>query len=272
VTVQQKYSRSNEPGILAGFAYPLQALGLLRQNPRLWGYVAVPIAINLILGGLIYLGVLLPGFQGIDRLIDRLPDWAEFLDWLLRGVLALLLFVATGFLLTQVGVVLGAPWYGALAEKIELAQWGALPPAEPFHPAYLLRDLWRAVLFEVKKLVLLATVSLLLFGLGFVFPGVGAVVATIVTLASAALIACLDFFDPVLERRRLRFRRKLAIVLGQMPGSASFGLACVGLVSVPLLNLLTVPICVMSGTLFCCDRVLPKLDSTTSSPNSEEHS
>jgi CysZ protein len=35
------------------------------------------------------------------------------------------------------------------------------------------------------------------------------------------------------------------------------------LVSIPLLNLLAVPLCVAAGTLFCCDRVLPQLSSTT---------
>jgi CysZ protein len=87
---------------------------------------------------------------------------------------------------------------------------------------------------------------------------VGTVAATIGGVAIAAIIVCLDFLDAPLERRRLRFRRKLAIVLRALPASASFAVICLILISIPLLNLLAVPLCVASGTLFFCDRIWPK--------------
>jgi CysZ protein len=75
------------------------------------------------------------------------------------------------------------------------------------------------------------------------------------------LIACLDFFDPALERRQLRFRRKLGVVRRGLPGTAGFGLVCFGLVSIPLINLLAIPLCITAGTLFFIERLrgLPEL-------------
>ena len=40
-----------------------------------------------------------------------------------------------------------------------------------------------------------------------------------------------------------------------LPASAGFGLACLGLVSIPFVNLLSIPLCVAAGTLFFCDRI-----------------
>jgi CysZ protein len=75
------------------------------------------------------------------------------------------------------------------------------------------------------------------------------------------VIACLDFFDPALERRRLAFRRKLGVIRRGLPASAGFGLVCFGLVSVPLVNLLAIPLCITAGTLFFVERLrgLPEL-------------
>ena len=88
------------------------------------------------------------------------------------------------------------------------------------------------------------------------FPGVGTVVSSIGSLMLTTTIVCLDFLDSCLERRRLGFRQKLGIVFKSLPASGSFGLVCLGLISIPLVNLVTIPLCVASGTLFICDRVI----------------
>jgi CysZ protein len=76
-------------------------------------------------------------------------------------------------------------------------------------------------------------------------------------IAIASLLVGLDFLDGPLERRRLRFRRKLGLMLRQWPTTGSFSLVCLALVSIPLVNLVLVPLCVIGGTLLVCDRLLP---------------
>ena len=58
---------------------------------------------------------------------------------------------------------------------------------------------------------------------------------------------------PPLERRRLKFRHKIQFVFARFPSSAGFGLICLSLISIPLLNLVVVPLCVSGGTLLFCD-------------------
>ncbi|MDJ0635169.1 MAG: EI24 domain-containing protein [Xenococcaceae cyanobacterium MO_188.B29] len=258
-------------GLITGATYPFRALVTFIRNPRLWQYIAIPILVNLVVAIALYSGLLLFGFhivedvtvdvsRWLDSTIANLPAWLGFLDYatvglsfLLRLLLILVLLVATGFLLTQFGVLLGAPWYGQLSEQLEKLCTGKVEIIE----VSIFRDIGRAILFELKKLVLIAVVGIPLFLLNFIV-GIGTLGSTIGSLTLTVTIVCLDFLDSPLERRRLPFRQKLSIVFRSLPASASFGVVCLGLISIPLLNLFTIPLCVASGTLFFCDRILPK--------------
>jgi len=261
-------------GLLAGATYPFRALNAFRRSPRLLQYLLVPIAVNALVGLALYFGLLLPSWQAIaglllslDRWVDGaiadLPRWLQVVDyaivalgWLLRILLAVGLSLVVSFLLLQFGTLLGAPWYGQLSEQIERYRLGRAEVVE----VGIVRDLWRALLFELKKLLLWAAIALPLLVLN-VIPGVGPLAISLSWIALAALIACLDFLDGPAERRRFPFRRKLAIVLGALPASASFSAVCWLLISIPLLNFATIPVCVAAGTLFWCDRVWPRLEA-----------
>ncbi len=193
----------------------------------------------------------------------QIPDWVNevpgdavaVLLWLLRLVFTVLLLVITGFIFLQFGVLLGAPWYGKLSEELEKIRTGKLTYVE----VGLTRDIGRALQYELKKLFITATVGLPLLIVGFI-PGF-ATIATIGWIVLTATIICFDFFDAPLERRRLSFRRKFGVIVRSLPASASFALVSLGLISIPLINLLAIPLCVAGGTLFVCDRVLPWLDN-----------
>lgn len=242
-------------GFGSGATYPLRALRLLQRYPQLRGYVLWPIVLNILLGGTVYAGAVWWGSRRIALGMAALPDWLQWIGWLIQPVLWLLLLIATGLILLQFGGLLGSPLYGMLSEKLETIQTGKPPADQPFSLTLLLWDLWRAIAFELKKLLLFFCGVALLFALGFV-PGIGVAIAPFGGVAIATVIICLDFFDAPLERRRLRFRQKLGIVFRTLPASASFGLVCLGLVSIPLLNLLAIPLCVTAGTMFFCDRIV----------------
>ncbi|MEP1061611.1 EI24 domain-containing protein [Stenomitos frigidus AS-A4] len=266
-------------GFVAGPTYPLQALLLLQKTPQLWGCVAIPIMVNVAIGAALYAGLLLPAWRGIgqwasgiplwlaqwvaglpswaSRLLTWVPTGATFLDDVLRFLLAIALFVLTGLLLVQFGAILGAPWYGNLAEQTERLRMGQLPIGSP-SLSRAVQDIWRAITFQLKKLLLTLVLGLPLLVLNFL-PPVGTAIASVGGVALAALLVGLDFLDAPLERRRLSFRRKLGVFGRSLPASATFSWSCLVLVSIPFVSLLAVPICVAAGTLFCCDRVLPYL-------------
>lgn len=194
-----------------------------------------------------------------------LPDWfsaipgwlAIALLWVLRLVLTLILLLITGLILLQFGVLLGAPWYGKLSEELEKMQTGQVTIIE----VGLVKDIWRAILYELKKLLLSLGLGIPLLFLTFV-PTL-AVISTPISIALGSTIVCLDFIDGALERRRYRFRDKLKTFFRALPASGSFGLICFFLVSIPFINLIAIPICVTAGTLFFCDWIYPTLPTPT---------
>jgi CysZ protein len=255
-------------GLITGATYPLRAIALLLRKPSLWQYLIIPIFVNLVLGILLYGSSLYWGWQGVealttqlsqslDQLIAELPNWLSFLEyillflsWLLRTLLTILLFVLIGFVLLQFGSVIGSPWYGKLSEQVEKQRLGSVTIID----VGIFKDIARALLFELKKLLLALTVGMILFLVGFI-PGFGGILTTIGGVTLTATLVCLDCFDSTLERRRLLFWEKLKTVYRNLPASGSFSLLCLVLISVPLLNLITIPLCIMAGTLFLCDRV-----------------
>ncbi len=261
-------------GLFAGATYPFRALRLFYKRPELRGYIVIPILVNFVLGIILYVSFLFPGLNGIDWIISSLdtqidnwvsslPNWLSYLDiiavvigWLLRVILILLLLLMIGFILLQFGVIFGSPWYGQISEKLEEIKTGKPAVIPPSSLLGILNDIWRAILFEIKKLLLQICIGIPLLFLNF-FPGFGSLFFTIFGIALTAMIICLDFLDAPLERRRLKFREKLKMVRLGLPATASFAFVCLGLITVPFLNLLAIPICVASGTLLFCDRLWP---------------
>jgi CysZ protein len=255
-------------GLLEGVSYPYLALTFLFRYPSLLCYVAIPLLLNLILGIFLYWQLLQWGSNSVElahiylntlgakTAAETVGHW-HFLEPILRGfwwlvevLLNLFLLIVTGFILSQLGVLLGSPWYEKLSEKLEILQLGQLQIETLGWP----QEMRRAIAFELKKIVLLLGIGGPSLLLNFV-PGLGPLAATIIGLTLTATLTCLDFLNPPLERRRLSFRAKLGLIGKSFPASAGFGFTCLFLVSIPLLNLLTIPLCVMAGTLFYGDRL-----------------
>ncbi|AGF51905.1 slr1980 [Synechocystis sp. PCC 6803] len=258
-------------GFFKGFTYPLRTFKILRESPGLLVYIIIPLIINISLGILLYWQLLNLGNDSVDILRNYAHDWIEILNrripkvlpyilpvlkfifflyiWLIR----LLLLVIAGFLLSQVGGLLGSPWYSILSEKLETKLLGKLAIQE----VGLLQDIKRALAFELKKIVLLITFTIIGFATNLL-PAFGTPLAAVVGISSTSLLTCLDFFDPPLERRRLKFRRKLLLIFQSLPLSAGFALASLVWVSIPLVNLVTIPFCVTAGTLFFCEEIYPR--------------
>lgn len=267
-------------GFLAGVSYPFKAIKVIAENRRLWQYLIIPVLINLIIGIATYIWLLKPSLNSFDILtnnlllsveqaLNNLPEWLAWLFYLtafftsfIKVTLLILLFVLIGFIITQFGGILGSPWYGKLSEQIEIISKGKLEIIE----IHIFHDLWRAILFEFKKLMLIIFIGLPLLLVNFL-PAFGGIIATIGWISLTTTIVCLDFFDAPLERRRLKFRKKLKFVWQNIPATAGFGLICLALVTIPFLNLIVIPLCVSAGTLFVCDRAVPVGDRFSQSQN-----
>lgn len=258
-------------GFFVGFTYPFKAFTFLCHHSTLWQYILIPICVNFFMAIGLYLGLLFPGLQGINILGNRLsislnsflttlPKWLHFLTifgnfftGLLQAILIIILGLIVGFLTVQFGVILGAPWYGQLSEELEKILIGQVPDIDMSFRG-ILREIKRSLGFELSKLKWMVMIGLPLFLINFI-PGIGLIVATLGGLGLGTTLVSLDFLSPALDRRQLNFQQKFNFFRKYLPTTASFGLICLGLVSIPFLSLFTIPLCVTGGTLFYCDHV-----------------
>jgi CysZ protein len=138
-----------------GLSFPLRAVRFIASQPMLWRYIVIPIALNILVGFVLYATLLWAGVRAIEAL---LADWPELIAWFVWLLLIIVLFVGIGYLMVRFGVVIGSPFYSRLSELIEEQLRGVARTTSPASPASIAYDLFRALLFELNEVDLLAGV------------------------------------------------------------------------------------------------------------------
>ena len=211
-------------------------------RPGIRGYVVVPLLINTVLFALlIYLGA-----SWLSGIVERmLPDWLDFLGWILVPVFVLAALIAGFFTFNLVANLIAAPFNGLLAEAVECHLTGRPPPSGGGWQAFV-TGLGATFAAEARKLAYVAVRMLPLLVL-FLIPGVN-VAASIAWMLLGAWMLAVTYVDyPMANhgigfadlRRRLRGRRLLGI---------GFGGAVMAALAVPVLNFLVIPCAVAGAT------------------------
>ena len=227
--------------ILTGPISALKAGRLLLSNPRLIPLALLPAFVTCAVS---IAGVWLAISYG-DDLIARIwtepdPGWLHWVWWttiqLVRISSALLAIVINPWLVLLFGVPLAAPLATATDEIM-----GGNEVDIP-----LLKGLGRTMSTALVLSALGITGSALLFFLGFI-PVVGVLMGPIATFLWTPTILCYDLYDGAMSRRQADLRTRVRTVLERPATSWSVGLTGLALISVPVLNLIGLPIAVISG-------------------------
>ena len=231
--------------LLAGFTYLPRAFLLLVRRPRTWGYVAAPLAINVLLFGI---GFFLAWRSFTGWLAALLPDptiwYWQVLGWLVKPLVAAVLLIVIFFTFTLVGTLVGAPFHELLSERVE---WLLLGPeaARRFdwrrEVRLMAAALWEAVKLLGWKLGVLAVLVPTLF-----IPVLGQGLCLLTLVCFTAL----DFLDIPMARKQWSFRAKLRFLRAQAPEVLAFGGSVYLALLVPFLGLLVFPLSVTGATLF----------------------
>jgi CysZ protein len=201
-------------------------------------FVIMPALISLA----IIIGGLYIAFGYIADLATYLSDaigvWPEVVQWVLKPLLYLLGLLAGAWLFGFIATVVGSPFLGELAMRVDP------PPGAPITPWWrqigpaLVREL-RKLAYHLPRLLLLVIIS--------VIPVVN-IVAPIFWLTFGAWLMAVQFCDYTTENHERPFTDTLATARQHRAASLGFG-ACVTLaMSVPLLNFLVAPVAVVGGT------------------------
>jgi CysZ protein len=211
-------------------------------------YVIIPLLINFILfGAAIWFGA-----SRFEAFLDwLLPAWLEWARWILWPLFAVTALLVVFYTFTLIANLVGAPFNGLLAEKLEARLTGQTLPPQSW--AHVFRAGVSAILNELRKFryLIVRTIPLLIL---FLIPGLN-IFAPFAWLAFSAWMLALEYADAPMGNHNLTFhdgRRRLS---EHKPLALGFGSAVLLMTSVPVLNFFAMPIGVAGATAMWVERL-----------------
>ncbi|WP_307800925.1 EI24 domain-containing protein [Actinomadura violacea] len=240
--------------LFTGVRYLLRGIGWTARNPAQWLFGLIP--------ALIVLAVYVAGLVALAFYLDDLAHWVTpFADgWsgaartATRVVAGIAVYGASVFLavltFTAVTLLVGDPFYEAIAVRVEESQGGA--PPEPDVP--LLVQIGRAL----KDAVLLGLVALLFavvfFAAGFL-PVVGQTVVPVIAALVSGYYLAGELTSIALERRGLLRKERFVRLRANRALAVGFGAATFVVFLIPLGAVFAMPGAVAGATLLARERL-----------------
>ncbi|MBS3803753.1 MAG: sulfate transporter CysZ [Oleiphilaceae bacterium] len=235
-------------GFFSGLGYLGEGFGLIRQ-PGLRLFVIIPLILNILLFGVLFLALAELFSAMIASAMGWLPDWAwlqslDWLFWLLYGAV-ILLMLAYGFVI--LANLIGSPFYGYLSELTEKHLTGQALDTEGGW-GQIVRDIPRALWREAQKILYYLPRALALFILGLI-PVVN-LVAGLLWFGFNCWMMALQYVDYPADNHRVSFPRLKQRLAGNRMAALGFGLPVALGAMIPVLNLVVVPAAVCGATAY----------------------
>lgn len=242
-----------------GFVYPLEAIPFISKN-RLWPLTVVAIAVNAVL--LVALCVatiflIVPWLDDLDTWLQRASDttWVQSLlgalSWLIWIIAIPLALAANALLLVLIGQAVASPFLDKLSERTEEIVLGRTAPG--FSVGGTVKSVVMALSDLVWSIILLAVVNLPIMLVAFLLPVVGTAIGAAASFAFTALLLSQEFMTMPLARQLVPFRQRFGYVWRNKWLAFGFGVSAMGIMLVPGLNIVLLPLAACGGTLACCD-------------------
>ncbi|MBI2963729.1 MAG: EI24 domain-containing protein [Deltaproteobacteria bacterium] len=247
--------------VVSGFRLPLEAIGLLRREPKVRAAAVVPLLVS---AAALAIGVaIVVAWAGeIHALATGWLPWPEAAAWYawlwvapLRIVLVVVGLAAFGALAGAVvvaallvGGVVAAPFLDRLSRRLEETLTGSVIDVGRPGVAGFVAGAARSALEEVKRLGFFLAAQAVIAIPGALIPGAQPL-AAVAMLALTIHFLALDSASYALDRRGLRFAEKIRWGRGNLPAVAGYGAGAFIVCSIPLVNLVALPLLVTAGTV-----------------------
>lgn len=232
-----------------GVNYLLRGFELL-ISPKLRLFVIVPLAINtLIFSVLLYLTFdYINGW--VDSLFGWIPDWLNFLDWIIWPFIITSVLLVSGYLFTIVAVMLASPFNSLLAEKAEeLVSGESVDGLEGFAGALLAIPM--SIGRELKKLLYYLPLLLVVLTLSFIPPFT--LLAPVLWFVLGAWMMGVQYCDYPLDNNRKSFKELKNKLRQQRLTSLGFGGVVSVVSAIPVINFIVMPAAVCGAVLYWCE-------------------
>ena len=234
--------------VLLGAGDAARGLRYLLAHPRLFGWVAAPALVTLVVIIGVVWAVLALSAPAVAWIAAGAPDWLE--SWL-SGLLRLLVvggLSVVGFLFyVSISGALAGPFCEMLSESVEERVTGT--PAPGFSAIAFARGVLLGVLHAMRRLAIYLFALGLLLVLGALIPGVGHAIAAAVGFYLAAQTAAYDCYDAIFGRRLWRYRQKTDYLRAHRGRTLGLGAAVAALLLIPFFNLVALGLGAAGATL-----------------------
>lgn len=243
----------NNPGFLQSASYVARGWQLVRQ-PGLRRFVLMPLLINLLVFGGIgwWVNSWATGWLDSLSLFSQWGDWwiVQALQTVLHWLVTLILVFVLAFVFTLVANLIGAPFNGLLAERVEAHLTGAGPGASPPWLT-LIKSVPRQMGSEVRKLLYLLVCIVPLLLLQFV-PVINFIAPVLLFLFGAWMFA-LEYMDYPLGNHGALFKQVRLTMRARRRVAYGFGSAVAVISMIPVINLFIMPVAVAGATALYVD-------------------
>lgn len=240
----------------AGASYALKGFSLIRR-PGLRRYAVLPVLINLVL----FSALSWYGMSQFKALVDRfLPEdsgwWAGALTIVAAILVGLTLLVIVFFSFTLVLNLVGSPFNGLLAEKVERVL-SHQAVATPGGAGRFFASIFLSIKAELRKYLYFA-----ILGLGVlivtlllnIVPGLGVLLAPLLSFLFGSWVMALEYLAYPMDNHDILFPEVRKWARGNRMLSLGFGVMVLLLTITPLVNLVVMPAAVAGATLMWSER------------------
>jgi len=218
----------------------------LLSHPSLRMFVIIPLLVNiLIFGSLIGLGFSYL-VDLMDSMLARIPDWLDFIQWILWPLIGISVSLISGYLFTAMALIIASPFNALLAEKAEeLVTSRPVNSLEGLGAALL--GVPRGIIREIAKLLYYVPMAVFVLLISFI-PGVNAVAPVLWFLLGAWMMS-IQFVDYPMDNHQLSFADVKEAVRSRRLSSMGFGGLVALCAGIPVVNFFVVPAAVVGATL-----------------------
>lgn len=230
--------------------YFLRGLKLL-WHPKLRLFTLLPILINTLVFIVLFAIAKHYYAELVTWLLGHVPHWLLWLKWLLWIIFMLAIIVIFAYTFTIITNIIGAPFNGLLAEKVE-ALIGSPPPSANMTFTQTLAATPRNIGRALKSLLYFIPRALLCLILLFI-PLLQSL-APVAWFVLSAWMMSVQYMDYPMDNHHISFHSMLQMLHQKRVANFSFGSTVLLATMIPILNLVVMPAAVIGATLFWCER------------------
>ena len=228
-----------------GISYVFKGFSLIFK-PELRRYVIIPTLINILLLMLLWGTAIHYMGSVVDYIDSYLPHWLSWLNVILWPLMFIALAFTSAYSFTLISNLILSPFMGLLSEKTQLYLKGQPIPSVSI--AQVVKDtpkilgrqllLWR---YMIPRALLLLVITFI--------PGIN-LIAGLLWFVFGGWMLAIQYLDYPSDNNRHPLRYTLKSAGEHKSHILGFGVMCMILTSIPILNILLIPAAVVGATAF----------------------